>query len=335
MNLMLDDTLITGDIARNREEARIDIKKRFFRLNTFIALAISTIIVYIFLTRFNLAGAISIIKNSDILLLTYGLVIFYIFLPLRGYRWRELLSEAKINLPTLELTRFYLLAWFVNSILPARIGDIYRAYLLKKNREVSFSLSLGVLFSERVFDLSTTAILVLSGGVLYLNKVTAPNVRGPLISGLIIIGIIVLLFVFFSWRAGWFRRFLPHKWQSYYESFTKGLFRSPARLPIITLESLLIWLSEAGRLFFVAWALGVRIDFMLAVFISQAALIIMSLPFTPAGLGLVELLMFTVLIPAGFTKETAAAVVIADRLISYWSLIIFGGLHYLFSPRYR
>jgi uncharacterized membrane protein YbhN (UPF0104 family) len=317
------------------EKDHIDIKKRFFRLNTFIALTVSAIIIYIFITRFDLTGAAYIIKSSNLLLLICGLVIFYIFLPLRGYRWKELLSTAKIDLPTLELTRFYLLAWFVNSILPARIGDIYRAYLLKKNRTISFSLSLGVIFSERIFDLATTAILVISGGLFYLDQVTAPDLHGPLIKGLIIIGIIVLLFVLFSWRAGWVQRFLPRKLQAYYESFTKGLFRSPARLPIITVESLIIWLSEAGRLYFVAWALGVRIDFMMAVFISQAALIIMSLPITPAGLGLVELLMFTILIPAGFTKETAAAVVIADRLISYWSLIIFGGLHYLFSPRYR
>ncbi len=323
------------NMAQVEEKERIDIKQRFFRFNTLIALVVSVIIIYIFLTRFDLTGTASIIKNSNLFLLICGLVTFYVFLPLRGYRWKGLLSEAKINLPTLELTRFYLLAWFANSILPARIGDIYRAHLLKKNRAISFPLSLGVIFSERIFDLAITAILVISSGILYLNLVTAPELHGLLLKGMIIICLVVGLFVLFSWRAGWLQRFIPHKFRSYYESFTKGLFRSPARLPIISIESLIIWLSEAGRLFFVAWALGVRIDFMLAVFISQASLIIMSLPFTPAGLGLVELLMFTVMIPAGFTKEAAGAVVIADRLISYWSLIIFGGLHYLFSPRCR
>jgi uncharacterized protein (TIRG00374 family) len=192
-----------------------------------------------------------------------------------------------------------------------------------------------VLFSERVFDLAAIAILVLLGGYFYLDKVTSPEIRYYIKTGLVVFGVIVALFILISWRANWLNRFVPAKFKKYGDSFTRGLFRSPARIPVILAESFLIWLSEAARLYFVAWALGYQIDFLMAVFISQAALVIMSLPLTPAGLGLVELLMFAVLIPAGFSREHAAAIVIADRLISYWLLIIFGIVHYIFSPRYR
>lgn len=168
-----------------------------------------------------------------------------------------------------------------------------------------------------------------------MNRITSPELKNQLITGLVVICLIILAFVLFSWRVKWFRRFLPQKFQKYFESFHQGLFRSPAKLPLIGIESLTIWLSEAARLYFVAWALGCRIDFLLAIFVSQAALIIMSLPLTPAGLGLVEVLMFAVLVPAGFSQEEAAAIVIADRLISYWSLIIFGAVHYIISPRHR
>ncbi|MCP4583149.1 MAG: flippase-like domain-containing protein [candidate division Zixibacteria bacterium] len=317
------------------EDQKIDVKSRFLRFNTLLAFIAAAIVIYIFLTRFDFSQVLDIIGKSNFLFYFFAFAVFYGFLPLRGHRWRKLLLESEINLPTSELSRIFYQAFFVNSILPARIGDIYRAYLLKKRRKISMSLSIGVLFSERIFDLASIALLVLLGGIFYLDKVASPEIRGYITTGLTAFGVIVILFIIFSWRANLVDRFLPEKFRKYYESFKKGLFKSPKRIPAILLESFIIWLSEAARLYFVAWALGCQMDFLMAIFISQAALIIMTLPLTPAGLGLVELLMFAVLIPAGFSKEQAAAIVIADRLISYWLLIIFGAVHYIFSPRYR
>jgi len=322
-------------MADNIEEKKVDIKRNFFRLNTLLAFIVAAVVIYIFLTRFDLNEVIEILSNSNPLFLILAIVVFYGFLPLRGYRWRELLIESDIYLPTGDLTRIFYQALFVNSILPARIGDIYRAYLLKKTKNVSFSLSIGVLFSERIFDLTAIALLMLAGGLFYLNTISAPEIKTYITLGLLIFGAIVILFIVISWRAKWLGRFIPARFGNYYNLFKQGLFKSPGRIPKILIESFVIWLSEAGRLYFVAWALGCPIDMLMAIFISQAALIIMTLPLTPAGLGVVELLMFAVLIPAGFAKEQAAAIVIADRLISYWLLIILGAVHYLFSPRFR
>ena len=154
-------------MAQLNQEQSVNIKQKFFRLNTLAAFLIAAVVVYIFLTRFDIGETVSIIKNSNIMLIFLGTVVFYGFIPLRGYRWRDLLIESNISQPTMVLTRIYFLAFFVNAILPARIGDIYRAYLLKKKRNVSFSLSIGVLFSERIFDLASTALLVLISGYFY------------------------------------------------------------------------------------------------------------------------------------------------------------------------
>jgi uncharacterized protein (TIRG00374 family) len=312
-----------------------DFGKRLFRLNTLFALAAVSITIYVFLTQFDIGEAGTIIRDSNVLLLLCGTLVFFGSLPLRGYRWQKLLLQANVSRPSWELSRLYFLSWFVNSVLPGRVGDIYRAYLLKKNGGVRISLSLGVLFSERVFDLATIASLVAVCGALYLRTVTDPELNTLLMRGLCLIAVAVSAFAVFAWRSGWLQRFLPRRWQEVYGSFSKGIFRSPSMIPAIAGQSLLIWLSEAGRLLFVARALGCELDFFLAVFASQAALVVMSLPLTPAGLGVVELVMFSILIPAGISREAAAAVVIADRLISYWLLIILGGIHFLVSGRYR
>jgi uncharacterized protein (TIRG00374 family) len=82
-------------------------------------------------------------------------------------------------------------------------------------------------------------------------------------------------------------------------------------------------------------AFGVKAGFLAAVFISQAALILMSIPLSPAGLGLVELMMLRLLASADVTLAVAGAVTLTDRLISYWSLVISGAIAYILSPRQR
>lgn len=42
---------------------------------------------------------------------------------------------------------------FINSLVPAKLGDVYRGYLLKKKTNESISLGVGTVFIERVFDL--------------------------------------------------------------------------------------------------------------------------------------------------------------------------------------
>jgi uncharacterized protein (TIRG00374 family) len=323
------------EMTKQESAQEVSIKSKLLRPGNLIAVVVAAVVIYIFLKRFHFVEAMTIIGKANIWLFLAALVIFYVSLPLRGHRWKVLLNGSNINLPQWDLTRYYFLAWFANCILPARIGDIYRAYLLKKNKEISVSLSLGVLFSEKIFDLATTAILVLLGGYFYFDKIGDPQLRSIILNGLWIIGVVVILFAVFSWRSGLLKRLLPTRFHSIYELFSQGLFKSPRLIPLISVESFVIWLTEAGRLFLVAWALGLHIDFLLAIFISQASLIIMSLPLTPAGLGLVELLMFTLLSQTGSTGDMAAAVVIADRLISFWSLIILGGIHYLMSSRSR
>lgn len=322
-------------MTKQESAQEVSIKSKLLRPGNLIAVIVAVAGIYVFQKNINFGEAISKIGHINIFLFFSAIAIFYISLPLRGHRWKVLLGGSDIHLPQWDLTRYYFLAWFVNCILPARIGDIYRAYLLKKNKGVAVSLSLGVLFSERIFDLATTAILVLLGGIFYFDKIGDPQLRSIILNGLWIIGIVVILFAIFSWRSGLLKKILPERFHNIYELFSQGLFKSPRLIPLITVESFIIWLTEAGRLFLVAWALGFQIDFILAVFISQASLILMSLPITPAGLGVVEPLMSTMLIQTGLTNNMAAAIVITDRLISFGSLIILGGIHYLMSSRSR
>src|ERR687889_272645 len=106
-------------------------------------------------------------------------LIFYCSFPLRGLRWKVLLENVgygrDVGLPvpsTLGLTRIMYLAWFANCVTIARLGDAYRAYLLKREAGFSFAVTLGTVLAERLLDLLVLAammgagVLVVFGGSL-------------------------------------------------------------------------------------------------------------------------------------------------------------------------
>ncbi len=97
--------------------------------------------------------------------------------------------------------------------------------------------------------------------------------------------------------------------------------------------SLLIWLAEGARFFFVAWSLDAMLPFSTALFLALIGSLASVSPITPAGLGVVEAILISVLPLVGVSEDSAAAMAILDRIISYWSLIAVGLPLYIFHVR--
>ena len=91
-------------------------------------------------------------------------VVFYLGFPLRGYRWQRLLRETGFIIGLRNSTEILYISWFVNCVVPAKLGDVYRAYLLKMNSDASLSRTFGTVFIERILDIFAIAILGLAAG---------------------------------------------------------------------------------------------------------------------------------------------------------------------------
>jgi uncharacterized protein (TIRG00374 family) len=313
----------------------VGIKRNLLSFRSLIGFVVAGIVIYIFLRNFDFSAALTSIASANWALIFLAALAFYISLPLRGARWGLLLESSGPRMPRAALSHYYFLSWFANAILPARIGDVYRAYLLKKNRSVPISLSLGNLLSERVLDLVVTALLVAISGSFFWAVLKGTRESSYLKWGIGLTIIIVVVFVIVLVMLPFIERIAPQSVRPKLKTFRAGIFKRPSLLPILSLMTAAIWLCEALRLYLVFLALGIKAGFLAAVFISQAALILMSIPLLPAGLGLVELLMLKLLSSTGVTTAVAGAATMADRLISYWSLVALGGIVYMLSPRVR
>ena len=81
------------------------------------------------------------IAAANPLLLVGAFVVFYLGFPLRGYRWSILLRQSGFGIKVRDATEIIFISWLVNCLVPAKLGDVYRAWLLKINSTVSLAVA--------------------------------------------------------------------------------------------------------------------------------------------------------------------------------------------------
>lgn len=336
----LDPVLDEGASMDEVDESPL---RRLFNIRTLASFAIAAIIVVIVVLFVDVDWADTwqtmISANPGWFLVAF--VVYYATFPMRGLRWKLIMrnigvtKETNPTLPgTIGMSEIIYLGWFANALIPAKLGDAYRAYLLKKNAKVSFSRTFGTVFAERVIDMLVLFVLLLAAGLTFVGRQDDSNAAAIIWVGFFMaIAIVVGLILF--WRLGEpIQRRLPERYKEKWMALHEGTLHSFRRLPAVAALTVTIWMFEAGRLFFIAVALGFSIEPPLILFVALAGSILTTVPFTPGGLALVEIGTAGLLaLLAGLTTSESFGVALLDRTISYWSLVIGGLIVFIFTKK--
>ncbi len=316
--------------------------QRFLRPRTLLSFGLALFIVVFLLTRLDInAGQVwSQIKRTNPLIYGLGFVVFYSTFLLRAVRWEWMLARAGIDkahgyrMPGMVgMLEIFLLSWFANCIVPAKLGDMYRSYLFKQRSKASFSTTFGTILAERLIDLLVlVGVLAVSGIVVFGSRVPGQAGQTVWVGGALVgCGVI-------GCGALWFARDhveqrLPERFQKHFGRLHDGIFEVLRRPGAFSGISVVVWLAEGLRVFLVAWALGSQISFSTALLVALMSSLLTIIPFTPAGLGVVEGATIGVLRLVGVDDSTAVAIALLDRVIGYWSIIAIGLPIYVLHAR--
>jgi glycosyltransferase 2 family protein len=338
---VLDSPAIQEDSEITREQ--LSLRKRILNWRTIVPLVIVVIFLVFFIQKANIdpQETWQTIRSANVLFLLAGFVVYYLSFPLRALRWRILLQNVgftKANgvyLPKFwKLVEIIYISFFANVIVPAKLGDLYRAYLLRQNTGVSATRSFGTVLAERLLDLIVLLMLCIPAIIISLHGKLPWEVE---------LSLEVTLAAVFVGVAGLFvlrllrkkiEKLVPLRFRGYYNHLQEGMLGSFQRLPSLTVLSIGVWMCEALRFFFVAFALNLFTGDLLhviaaAFFIGLVEALLTVIPFTGGGVGLVETgmaAMIVLLNPSTLTtgKSLAAAAILLDRTISLFSIIIIG-----------
>ena len=325
---------------------QLSLGRRLRQPRTIVSLVVPLILLVLLartLPGFDLASLPGIIGKANPLLIVAAFAVYYAGFPLRGWRWVLLLRGTGYAIRPRDATEIIFISWLVNCLVPAKLGDIYRAYLLKINSPVSLSKTFGTVFIERILDLFAIAVLGLGAGYVSFRTGLPPIVQALFALG---IGVVVVLAAALLTMRNFGRRIiqrlpLPHRIVELYDRFEEGVFGAVAlrQMPILIVLTGLIWSTEAIRLFLVVEALGipgVHLGISGSFFVALCGSLLTAVPLTPGGLGVVETGVVGILTAVyGLGASTAVAITLVDRTISVLSIIVLGSVAYVLSPLRR
>jgi uncharacterized protein (TIRG00374 family) len=328
-----------GTAAQNGSNGEpVSLSSRIFKPHTILSFLVAIAIVAFFFRRLdiNLGDVWFNIKHANLWLLALAVIVYYSTFFVRAFRWRMMLAQAGItdengySVP--DIPRFvdiFILSWFANSLIPAKLGDGYRSYLLKRDSGAPMSTGLGTILAERLVDLvvlfSTMSVV---GIIAFRGHVPGQAERALFGGGILIIigGISVAILYFFRDHL---EQLIPHRFREQYARLHDAIFSCLRRPWLFGAISLCIWMLDGTRLYLVAKSVSGDISFSTAVFVALMAALVGTLPITPAGLGVVEaavIVIFTDVVH--LTPSIAGSIAVLDRVITYWSVILIGLILY-------
>ncbi|HEY6539675.1 MAG TPA: lysylphosphatidylglycerol synthase transmembrane domain-containing protein, partial [Ktedonobacteraceae bacterium] len=324
---------------------QLSIGKRLLNWRTIVPLVIVVVALVYFAKQahINPQQTWAAIRASNSWFLLAAFLIYYLSFPIRTLRWRILLENIGytkangVHLPKFpKLLEILYISWFANVIVPAKLGDLYRAYLLRTETGLPASRTFGTVLAERLLDLLVLLMLFIPAVIISLHENLPPQLHAGLFVtlALVVLGAIAL-FVLRAYPRQ-IERLVPERFRAHYNHFQEGTLGSFRRVPRLGALTVGVWACESLRFFFVALAFGLISGTMLhviaaALFIALGEALLTVVPFTGGGVGLVEGGMFAMI--ALFTSNTsrAAASILADRTISLFSILVFGFIVFMFA----
>jgi uncharacterized membrane protein YbhN (UPF0104 family) len=229
---------------------------------------------------------------------------------LRGARYRSILGKLDVRAGLLFSTACVLISQTANLIIPARLGDIVRIFILKHEKLATYSTGISSLVIERFFDILTVALL----GLLALPFVLGvpPWVYLVIVIPLALCGVFVLILLAFG-KVKSENRILAILFSMIHEMRKASL--TPGSILGLSALSLLIWATDIATTLSVAAMFGADISLAVVTLAVVVGNLAKAVPITPGGIGTYEAFVTGILALSGTPQATATLIAITDHLV--------------------
>lgn len=250
---------------------------------------------------------------------------------LRFWRWEIYLKELGCILPRTQSLGLYFAA-YVMVITPGKLGEVFKAGIMREKHGIALSLGLPLVLAERIYDFLAVLVLACAGLFFW------PGSFAGMTSGLVAAGVVALCLFLFQSRK--IRARLLGKLSTapilkghalaLGESLEAlGTLLKPGQMAFSLPLTVVAWLAECLGLWVACRGLGVALPVTQAGFTYAAGTLVGSLSFLPGGLGGTEAVIIYLLKDLGVATQVAAAVALLVRLFTLWLAVIIGLVFFL------
>jgi hypothetical protein len=308
-------------------------------LTTLLVVAVTALLLGYSLWHVDLAALGTVLAAADLRFATPFLVMLTMFFWLKAWRWALILAPLG-HYTVRQVAPTMMIGFAANNVLPAHLGEVVRSLWFARQHRVRVSSVFVSLVLERILDVMAIVLLYL----LAVPWIESPPVAVRFsvwlvgaIAGTLAVVIYLMLAspqrMFRLWRllgAG-----LPAWIQSRGEILLADVLqalssvRSPARLLMLTLNSMLQWSLMAVCVWLSLAAIGVSVGAAVTVVVLTATVVAVTLPNAPGYLGALQAAFVFALQPFGVDSEKAFAASVLYLVANWVPITLAGGLFML------
>jgi glycosyltransferase 2 family protein len=287
------------------------------------------------------------LRAANLWLLLLSSVVATAIFPLRAARWLVLLEPVAPRLRFMDAWRAVAIGMMINNVLPARAGELARAYAVSREaKEVPFTSALASIALDRVFD-AIVVFALMFGAMLAPGFPAGATIAGKPATALLgTWGIATLVVVFGGALLAAFRpelmrsiatsvvRAVRPAWEpkvaAIVEHATAGLavLRSPSRFARVVGWTLLHWLTNALAFWIAFKAVGITAPFTGALFLQGLIAIGVAIPSSPGFFGAFEAFAKTGLQIYAVPVTLAVTWAVGFHLLSFLPITALGAFYF-------
>lgn len=294
------------------------------RWQFWVGLLISAACLYYVLNKQDFGKIWDSLRSAQYLWLIPGVGVYFIGVWVRSWRLHYMMRPIK-KVPIRTLFPIVCIGYMGNNIYPARAGEFLRAYVIKRREGVAISASLAIVLIERIFDAVVMMLFVfvnlpelarLSGDSGVAGSIQQFAIAGTaLFFGALLVFLLAAMFPsvtarFVEWGIRHLTpaRFQP-KLQGIATKFLEGLacLRSPRDALMILVTSIVIWLLETGKYWFLMHGFAFTVSFFALMLMNGIANLVTTIPAAPGYIGTFEVAGVAVLTAYGVSAGVAMA----------------------------
>lgn len=321
------------------------------RWQFWVGLALSAGFLYLALRGLGLSEIWEPLKSARYLWLLPGVGVYFIGVWVRSWRWHYLLRPVK-SISTQTMFPIVAIGYMGNNIYPARAGEVLRAVVLKRKEGVTISASLATVIVERIFDgvvmlgfvfLNLPQLATLTGTSGFIGNIQTLALWG---TGAFLGALLVfMLAAMFPVQAEKIIHklvgiFIPVKFRDQtleiVQKFMGGLesLRSPREALMVLLTSVVIWLLETGKYWFVMQAFDFQVSFFALMLMNGIVNLATTIPSAPGYVGTFDAPGIAVLSAFGVDQGVAAGYTLVLHA-ALWLPITALGAYYMIREGIR
>lgn len=301
-------------------------KKRYV-----FSIILSLIFLYLAIKNVQYKKVRDALTGANYLFVIPAMLMVILSFVIRGIRWGYFFKK-KIKFQS--LFGMMMIGFMVNNILPARIGEVTRAYMIGKKENISRSLSFATIILERIFD--GLSLLFILGISMIFSKFPG-WVKGIGLIGLFIFSGSLLFLVILRLKKAFmvkhienltsiFHKGLSLKISSLLIKFIDGLevLKNLKSTWLIVIYSIISQLVLAGEFHMLFFSFSFNLPFYAAYLTASVVGISSMIPSAPGYIGVFQSFCVGSLLLFGVEKDIALSYSIITHIVQYIPVTLIG-----------